>query len=388
MVKRIAFNLCALLVGTLSGIVISLVLLEIALRIYNPIIETVKGDKVVLRANYDDIRRYHTVGLAPEVRIHQNSLGFRGADPPADFADRLTIITIGGSTTQQVSQADNLTWTALLGDAVADCLDQTWINNAGFIGHSSFAHLQLVGGYINKLHPKVAVLLIGINEIMWTDAGITEPNSYDREQVVSDLNFKWGIKGFLKGLSNRSEVVDLGLTLYRSFRAWKFGQNNGVDWTSLPEGNTMPADGQAKLSAMKDKQPAYAARLRAIIRLLREGQTVPVLVTQPTVSGIGRDPTTGKDLARVNEGLYWYQALEIYNDTMRDVAESEHVHLIDLAHMMPKDTKYYWDIIHYTDAGSKEVAHLVTIGILPYLAQKFPSYRKSTCEIEPANPDR
>jgi lysophospholipase L1-like esterase len=387
MLKKLAFNLCSLLVGTLSGIVLSLVFLEIVLRIYNPIIETVKGDKVVLRANYDDIRRYHTPGLAPEVRIHQNSLGFRGPDPPADFADRLTIITIGGSTTHQVSQPDDLTWTALLGDAVADCFDRTWINNAGFEGHSSFAHLQLIRGYINKLHPKVAVLLIGINEILKSEAGISEPNSYDREQVVSDLDFKWGIKGFLKGLSNRSEVVDLSLTLYRSFYAWKFGQNNGIDWTSVTEGNTMPADAQAKLVAMKDKQPAYASRLRAIIRLLRDGQTVPVLVTQPTVVGVGRDPTTGKDLARINEGLYWYKALDTYNDTMRDVAESEHVHLIDLAHMMPKDTKYYWDMIHYTDAGSKEVAHLITIGILPYLAQKFPSYRKSTCEMGSANPE-
>jgi hypothetical protein len=385
MLKKIAFKLCALLVGTLSGIVLSLVLLEIALRIHNPIIQTVKGDKVVLRANYDDIRQYHIPGLASEVRIHQNSLGFRGPDPPADFADRLSMITIGGSTTHQASQSDDLTWTALLGDAVADCFDRTWINNAGFEGHSSFAHLQLVRGYINKLHPKVAVLLIGNNEIWWTQAGITEPNSYDREQVVSDLDFKWGIKGFLKGLTSRSEVVDLGLTLYRSFYAWKFGYNYGIDWTSVTEGNTMPADAQAKLAAMKDKQPAYAARLRAIIRLLRDGQTAPVLITQPTVLGMGRDPTMGKELARIGEGLYAYESLEIYNDTMRDVAESEHVHLIDLAHIMPKDTKYYFDAIHYTDAGSKEVAQLVTKGILPYLAQKFPSYRKSTCKIVSAN---
>jgi hypothetical protein len=149
----------------------------------------------------------------------------------------------------------------------------------------------------------------------------------------------------------------------------------------------MPTDAQATLIAMKDKQPAYAARLRAIIRLLRDGETTPVLITQPTVTGIGYDPTTGKDLARLDHGLYWYQAFEMFNNTMRHAAETENVYLSDLARMMPKDTKYYWDRVHYTDAGSKKVAQLVARGLLPYLTQKFPSYSRGTCEITPANPD-
>ena len=172
--SKIVKNLCVLLVS----VILCLILLETALRIYNPIIQTIKGDKVVLPVNYDQTIRYpHIPGVEPEVRIHQNSLGFRGADPPADFADRLSIVTIGGSTTHQETQSDNVTWTALLGDAVADCFDRTWINNAGFEGHSSFAHIQLIRGYINKLYPKVAVLLIGANEIYFTPAGITEPNA-------------------------------------------------------------------------------------------------------------------------------------------------------------------------------------------------------------------
>jgi lysophospholipase L1-like esterase len=381
MASKIALNLCAVL----FGVVLSVVLLETALRIYNPIIQTVKGYKVVLRTNYDETWKWHIRGVAPDIRFHKNSLGFRGADPPAGLAERLSIITIGGSTTHQASQSDNLTWTALLGDSVAECFDRTWINNAGFEGHSSFGHIQLIRGYIDKLHPKIAVLLIGANELYWT-GGITEPNRYDIVQLRSDLNFHWGIEGFLKGLSNRSEVVDLGLTLYRSFVALRYGSHFGVDWTNLAEGDTMPPAAQAALVAMRDKQPAYATRLRYIIHLLRDGQTVPVLLTQPTVTGIGQDPTTGKDLARLLEGLYWYQVLEIYNDTMRHVAETENVYVIDLAQTMPKDTKYYWDRIHYTDAGSKKVAQLVAKGILPYLRQQFPSYSRGTCEITSANP--
>ena len=102
MASKIALNLCAVL----FGVVLSVVLLETALRIYNPIIQTVKGYKVVLRTNYDETWKWHIRGVAPDIRFHKNSLGFRGADPPADLAERLSIITIGGSTTHQASQSD------------------------------------------------------------------------------------------------------------------------------------------------------------------------------------------------------------------------------------------------------------------------------------------
>src|ERR1700687_635914 len=152
MARRIVFSLSALFLGG----ILSLVFLEVALRIYNPIVETVKAEGVVIRPNYDEIRRNtKTPGVAPESRIHQNSVGFRGADPPSDLADRLSIITVGGSTTRSGFQSDDRTWTALLGDAVAACFERTWINNAGFDGHTSFAHADLIGKYIDKLHPKV-----------------------------------------------------------------------------------------------------------------------------------------------------------------------------------------------------------------------------------------
>jgi hypothetical protein len=409
MARRIALNLCALLVG----VIFALGFLEVALRIYNPITETIKGDRVVLRVNYDQIRRNTRIpgvqstqipGVAPESHIHQNSLGFRGADPPADFADRLTIVSVGGSTTRSAAQSDDRTWTALLGDAVANCFDRTWINNAGFEGHSSFAHIDLIRNYINKLHPKVVVLLIGANELL-----VDFLNAHDREAMPATASdhdglgqWRWqeyeadlearfeGLEGrlhvkirhFLNALATRSEVVDLGLTLSRSYRAWKGGLNSA----NLAEGNAVPDDHEARLVVAREVQPEYAERLRLIIRLLRDAQTIPVLMTQPTVGGTGRDPTTGMELSRLWYGRSFQQSFEIYNDTMRHVAQSENIHLIDLEHSMPKDTKYYLDPIHFSDAGTKKVAELVTMGLLPYLAREFPSFNKGTCQIVSANP--
>ena len=86
-------------------------------------------------------------------------------------------------------------------------------------------------------------------------------------------------------------------------------------------------------------------------------------------------------MSRLQDGLFWYELLEIFNDTTRGVAQTEHVFLIDLARSMPKDTKYYWDLFHFTDAGAAKVGQIATSGLLPYLEREFPSYDKGTCEI-------
>src|SRR5262249_23628227 len=153
------------LVTIFFGVFLSLAFLEVALRIYNPIVEAVGGGSVEIRTNHDEIRqKTHIPSVAPQRYIHQNTLGFRGADPPADLPERLSLITVGGSTTRDATQSDDRTWTALVGSAVADCFDRTWINNAGFEAQTSIGNAELIRDYITKLHPKVVVLLIGANE--------------------------------------------------------------------------------------------------------------------------------------------------------------------------------------------------------------------------------
>ena len=389
MFYRGILNLCALLLGILlaSG------MLEVALRIYNPVFQTVKSGKVVLRANYDETRKNDKPGVAPQVHIHNNAIGFRGEDPPPDSEDRLSVVTVGGSTTRGALQSDEGTWTALFGRELRRCFNRVWINNAGFDGHTSFAHLQLIRNYIVGLHPKMVVMLIGANDATssYFAAGANDMTPWDRETVVGDLNFDAGAKGFIKSLSNRSELVSLSLTLYRSLLATMVGSGyDYVDWAKLPELSRPPViaasracstcGDEAYLAAARQHQHAYEDRLRLLVRLLRDAEILPVLMTQPTPCGFAKDPTTGKDLSRLPECLFRYQLYEIYNDTMRYVAKNEGVFLIDLSRTMPKDTKYYWDYMHYTDAGAKELAKVVTTALVPYIASNFLSYLKADCQ--------
>ena len=89
---------------------------EAALHIYNPLPFRVHGNRIVLPVH----QRYtfHNEGaskLDPVTYHTKNSLGFRGPDPPKDLSTRLSVLTIGGSTTECLFLSDGKTWTGRRG---------------------------------------------------------------------------------------------------------------------------------------------------------------------------------------------------------------------------------------------------------------------------------
>src|SRR4051794_36236410 len=85
---------------------------EVLLHVYNPLPFRVRGNRIILPVH----QRYtfHNEGaskLDPVTHHTKNSLGFRGPDPPKDMATRLTVLTIGGSTTECLFLTDGKTWT-------------------------------------------------------------------------------------------------------------------------------------------------------------------------------------------------------------------------------------------------------------------------------------
>ena len=41
---------------------------------------------------------------------------------------------------------------------------------------------------------------------------------------------------------------------------------------------------------------------------------------------------------------------------------------------MPKNSAYYYDLMHYTNAGAARVGDIIYTHLRPVLAQKFPAY--------------
>jgi len=365
------------------SLIFALGLVEIALRIHNPLGFRVKGDKIILPINKNEI--IHHAGwskLDRTVLVHRNSLGFRGEEPPPDLGQRLSLMTVGGSTTECFELADNRTWISVLGEKLKNNFSPFWINNAGLSGHSTFGHIILMQDFIVKMKPKVVVFLVGVN-----DMGLEEENNADRN---IHKGFTWSsfrsLERFSAALSDHSEVAAAVLNLKRYF----FPK---VTWAptsreiNLKTEPTLTMSAEAKAALEKDYQQKYVIpyeeRLETLLHLCKENHILPVLVTQPALYGYAIDDVTGVDLSQVrvrkgiNGGFYW-DILEINNAVTRKVAQKEGVFLIDLAREMPKSSKYYYDLIHYDNLGAEKVGTIVYQHLYPYLAGKFPQYLRAT----------
>ena len=252
-----------------------------------------------------------------------------------------------------------------------------WLNNAGLSGNSTFGHYILMQDYLVKLKPKVVIFLVGIN-----DLGIRGERDFD--QRIHGVNFR-SLERFLASAAVHSELATAALNLYRYYFPKSVMINNQhdpqeIDFNKLPHFQVSDA---ARAAMIKDHQDhylrPYKARLEKLLAICREHNIMPVLVTQPVLYGEGVDAASGVDLghrfvAQDMDGATAWQVLELYNGVTREVGREQGVPVIDAAREMPKNSAYYYDLMHYTNAGAARMADIIATHLEPFLAQKFPGY--------------
>jgi lysophospholipase L1-like esterase len=360
------------LILLLASTGIALIALEAGLRVSHPFGFRQRGSTLVLPKNtVYDIRadaRSRSDQLEAHVVHTKNSLGFRGPEPPADFPSWLTIVAIGGSTTECFYLADGKTWPERFAARLHGEARNVWVDNAGLDGHSSFGHLLLTRQAIVPLHPKVTLYLLGLND-MFTDA------PHDLDEVEVDP---------VGMLADHSELVATLLNLWR----WK--KTRALeDLGSMPKPVAlrdrpryeMPAAEAERL--WREQEPRLAGfrrRLVELVELNREHRIEPVLVTQPTLLG-GVDARTGLDTRAMDvevwqhvDGAFAWRLLERYNDVTRQVGRDHHVLVVDLARRLDKDSTYFYDFFHFTNAGADRVGALVHDDVRPWLMARYPGF--------------
>jgi lysophospholipase L1-like esterase len=345
--------------------VVVLVLVEAGLRIYNPLPFRVRGDRIVLPVHQKySFSHGETTKLDPITSHTKNALGFRGPDPPRDFSRRLTLVTIGGSTTECLFLSDGKTWTDVLARRLGGTWPDAWVNNAGLDGQSSYGHLILLRDFVVSLRPRLAVFLIGVNDIEREDL-----TTFD--QSLAPNWTRWEKAGVF--LEDHSELVSVAHNLLRMARTSHRGFGHSeLDLTKLTRLEHDPRLTAITVAQQEVPVRRYAERLNAIVDLCRTNGIEPVFTTQPALYGDAIDPVTGVDLAiiqvrgAVNGRLQW-RVLEMYNDAMRRVARDRGVLLVDAAVEMPKDSRLYYDLMHFTNEGAARLGNLVADRLELYL---------------------
>jgi hypothetical protein len=360
-----------------GGAIAALALLELLLTVHNPLGTRIKGRRIVLETNRTYTFQSRSMrGLDPEVTVHRNSVGFRGPDPPPDLERFLSLVTIGGSTTQCMYLSEDETWPSLIGRALARSFRSVWVDNAGLDGHSTVGHRILLEDHVVPLRPKVVLFLLGIN-----DLAVDSVEGYESENVKAGI--RWGSpRTVLKSLAPYSETISLALTAYRTLAAYREGLTH--DAVDLTRQGYLDSAGSAVAGGEPDLR-AFAERERGLIEVCRRAGIEPVLLTQPLLVGSGADDVTGVDLARVttrnpreNGAMLWHR-LEHYNDVTRTVGRDEDVLVIDLARRLPKTSRFFYDFTHFTRDGAAAVAQIASTALCPILRARYPEFATAPC---------
>jgi len=367
------------------GTIVALLLGEVALRVFDPFQERLRGDQLTLP---HDVRYVIENRTNPRLANHivhtKNGLGFRGPDLPRDRARLLTAFAVGGSTTECFYLGDGQDWPNLLGRELRCSFPRFWINNAGLDGHSSFGHRHLLEQRLLRLKPALVLFLVGANDVARNDLAAAG----ERRRRAPTL---------LERVARHSALVASALNAWRSSQARQRGLGHAA--VDLGGRAQVPTD-EPRLRAMvklheRDFLPAYRERLLELVRLCRENGTLPVLMTQPLLFGPGRDDVTGLDLEHLAvlddvewgwgarrrwNGLMAWTILELYNAELRRLAREQGVPLIDLAQELPRSTRLFYDAMHFTREGAEELARLVAARLCPALADRFPAQRERPCD--------
>jgi len=372
--KRKIRTICKNILAISLGLALAILALEIMLRVFQPAEYRVRGNKITLIKDKAYTFYNNKIDkLDKIIYVKRNHLGFRGEPLPKNFAQTLTILTVGGSTTECIHISDGKTWSDLLAGKLKREFKPFWLNNAGIDGHSTFGHLVLMEDYIIRLKPKIVLVLAGAN-----DRSIRDYNPLDRQFLAKPAASAWG--RFVNTLAWHSEVVHYAVNLNRYAKAFKGGLvHANIEFDKL---KTLPVDDH-RLKALlaqhkKHYLIPYGQRLQQLIDMARRHAIEPVFITQPTIYGDVIDPVTGADLGQISTGPFngktSWEILKLYNAVMEQVAAQNQVPLVDLASELPKSSLYFYDSYHFTNEGCQAVAEIIFQHLAPFLAKNFSQY--------------
>jgi hypothetical protein len=289
-----------------------------------------------------------------EVIYRRDAYGLRGdyGDPGA-----ITILAIGGSTTNDRAIGQGDTWTDVLEQALrAQGYDHV-VANAGVDGHSSYGHIksfELWYPNIPNLHPDYAIIYVGHN-----DRGVA-PGDIPQADLLTSPSWSRRVGSYVANHSIFARA-------YKNLLGWIAARRIDVVYGEV---DTDPAtvtfvpmpDVDVDAAAMDLSLKAYHERLKVLNQLALDFGTTPVYVTQPV--GLVREGPSGLEVVADSNAARVYREMQGYNAELLAFCREVDTICIDLAGELAFDIQDFYDAIHTTPSGSRKIGE--------FLASKWP----------------
>lgn len=268
----------------------------------------------------------------------RDAWGFRGAG--LDTA-KITILTMGGSTTNQPTLPDEQTWQAVMEREFRAAGHDVVIANAGIDGQSTVGQVRAFETWLPHvpgLNPRFVLFSVGLDEAQVSGSSLGRGAHSSRAEWVA----------------RHSGVVRMAERLLGLIAAPKAAQpQQPVDYAAA-QWTDKPTDSQWRPE--RDAITGYKERLTHLAQLAHGMGAVPVFVTQSRGDFRVVD---GKVLGLVGphglNGVDHYRRLAEFNHATRDVCKESGLLCLDLAREVSFAAGDFYDHLHNSPQGAEKV---------------------------------
>ncbi|MBN1434318.1 SGNH/GDSL hydrolase family protein [Candidatus Fermentibacterales bacterium] len=333
------------------AMVLGLAGLEVTLRALMP--GSVFHSSIELRPYQRLVLDVDLPGMSSRAIHTTNAWGLRGEEPPLEeWDDWLTIVTVGGSTTHCYYMDDSRTWSAVLQRELRGQRPDTWVGNGGLSGHSTRGHVLFMRDIIPVISPDIVVLLVGTNDVVYSTRG--EGGAEGIRSAESS-----GLPHRILASSRLAQVV--WLWMRGTFGGEHMMTENLAPYEPLPlrgEELEVPED----ITELCTSLDQYRENILTIIELGRQAGVTTVFMTQPSRwedteywRGVQASYYWEESGARRMSAATVWRILDVFNLELLAVCAEQDVPCLDLAAVVPHSEDYFYDAMHFTEAGAELV---------------------------------
>jgi len=285
-----------------------------------------------------------------------NRLGIRGAEPPSNRDNILSLLAVGGSTTQCYWLDDQQAWPYLVQQKLTRADHRAWVGNAGMSGQSSRGHFFLLNELLPAIRPRAVLFLVGMNDIKFL-ARQPERNQGDSRDLYATSRSSLGNSLF------RFLMPAMILFDPESFRTDR-------NLPSKPYHHELPRglvandiDSEILSNALHE----YQENLRNLSQTVKANSAKPIFMTQPSLYSASSywEHHAGPGFFMDHQdrrfsGAAFWKYLDLYNQALLQVCHTEAIQCLDLEKEIPKSEDYFYDDQHFNIAGSELVSDTIT----------------------------
>jgi lysophospholipase L1-like esterase len=279
----------------------------------------------------------------------------------------VTIVFLGGSTTECVYVDENLRFPFLAGRLIEE---QTHLKansyNAGKSGNNTLHSLDVLLNKVVNLHPDIVVMMHNINDlaILMYDKTYWNDNPSRSPIIEKKPNFKTVGKDLEQTFHLVRDLTFpyLARTIKGAFRSSR--KSNGDEFQAS-RGKKIVIDQDMMVRE-------FTLNLQTFINICRARGITPVLMTQASRLTAHPDPLIKEQMLKLkaSEGITYAEFKGVFdrlNETIREVGAKNGVLVIDLAREIPENRENFGDVAHFNDEGSKLVAEKIAAQLSPII---------------------